>query len=750
MKILFGLIALTTLFVACPSRTNIPETSAEASHIVGLLEVRLEAVGSGAGAQARARFVNPALFGKLSSQNVGALPYYTDTNLAFTRRQVSFVDFNDSAATADINTTGATRYISATFDLVNNTPTTFDNLTLHAVSVPGITIGGTGFATVQRGDGTLETNPAVLQKILPADSMGLTQTGITPVADLGDLQWLLQYDGNDLETQTAAFTPPLSVLALDYGFVARSKNVNGRTLASGGGIGQVTFSYKLPKINPRNQNPFGFVIYYVVTNQAQRLHSQPVEQHSTGLLTNPITEGLLVVPGSRLVYREDLIPVAATTNNCIGETAIRIARTNPMDSIYYPFAEKQGVADSPVCYFGASGRRAKSFQLNGSDGNDTATAIATSIAPVFDPHFIMVGTTDVGFGDNDFAIWKVKTNGKSDTNFDTDGLKIIDFAFGGNDQAKAVAIDSAGRIIVVGSSGSDFAIARLTINGVLDTTFSGDGKTTISLNGTSVASGVVIDSTGRIIVVGTSSIGASSNFTIIGLNTDGTIDTSFAFNGKTVISLGDEDTATSVALDNTGKIVIGGYVNSNGNEDFAVVRLTTSGLIDNSFGTNGRQTVNFGGSARAWSVAIYPSSDANANKIILAGKSGTFGSDFAVARLDITGALDPAFDTDGKYTLSFTAVSSEVARAAIIDPNGKLYVGGSTSVGINSNNFAAIRLTATGILDTGFDKDGKATYDINNSNDIASGMILDPYLNLAIAGTAVSATSDFQILVIEE
>jgi hypothetical protein len=61
-----------------------------------------------------------------------------------------------------------------------------------------------------------------------------------------------------------------------------------------------------------------------------------------------------------------------------------------------------------------------------------------------------------------------------------------------------------------------------------------------------------------------------------------------------------------------------------------------------------------------------------------------------------------------------------------------------------------LRLTSTGLLDTTFDTDGKAIYDMNNTNDEAYGMAINSNNDLAIAGTAVSAASDLQILVIEE
>jgi uncharacterized delta-60 repeat protein len=748
----FGLpalaLGLAAMMVACPTANPQPiDTPVQASQkIIGILEVHLDLEGK----TASAKFVDPrALSAKLTPQTVTAYPYYTDTNLAFNRRQVSFVDFNESAATSDINTTGATRYLSATFDLVNNTPTTFDNLILHAVSLPGTTIGGTGFSTVQRGNGTLETDPAVVQKILPSTSMGLTQTGIAPIAGLGDLQWLIRgsAEGTTVEAQAAAFPTPLSVLALDYGFVARN-NSGGRALSSGGGTGQVTFSYKLPKINPRNLNPFGFVIYYVVTKQDLTYASQSVEEHGTNY-TNGLsaftTDGTRVVPGSRLIYREDLVSMS-DRNTCDSDTDIRVARPDVSTNVFYPFAEKLGGTNEPDCAFGASGRRAVSF-----GATDTAAGIAN-----FGSSFYVAGTTST-LG-NDFAVWRVDSSGKSMTSFDADGKVEVDFNAGSNDIARAVTVDGSGRPIVVGESNNDIAVIRLTTAGALDNTFNTNGKVTVNTGGLDSAYAVAVDSGGRIVVAGANFIDANADFVVVRLNANGSLDTSFSVDGIASTTFGSEDIGTSMAIDGNGRIVVGGYTNNNnattGPNDMAVARFLASGTLDLSFSGDGRETVNFDNDDRAWAVAVYPNSDpSNGGKVVLAGQWDGGASDYAVVRLDSSGVLDNTFSDDGKFNATFGAGSfggAEYARAVEIDSSGLLYVGGYTDAGANPDNFGLLRLTSAGTLDTSFDTDGKAIYDFNATDDEAYGMAINSNADLAIAGTAVSGSSDFQVIVIEE
>ena len=75
--------------------------------------------------------------------------------------------------------------------------------------------------------------------------------------------------------------------------------------------------------------------------------------------------------------------------------------------------------------------------------------------------------------------------------------------FGAADGATAVAIQADGRIVVGGNSGGVFALARYDAAGVLDTSFSGDGKQTTDFGGLDSSNDVAIGADGAIVVVGT-------------------------------------------------------------------------------------------------------------------------------------------------------------------------------------------------------------------------------------------------------
>jgi uncharacterized delta-60 repeat protein len=739
----FG-VGLLAFLMAC---LKVDTPQAATPEVVGLLEVRLDLSGN----TTSARMVNPQA---LRPQTVTAYPYYTNANLVFTRKQVSFLDHNDFAATTNINTTGATRYITATFDVSNTTGTNFNNLILHAVSLPqsivgGSTLGGTAFRVVQRGDGQLETDPNVLQKILPAATMDVGETGIRPSAGYGDLQWLLRAESDALEAQAASAILPSGLLALDYGFVVRTNATNSRTLNTGSS-GKITLSYKVPKVNPRNVNPFGFVIYYAVTNQTETYSSQSLEEHGATLHnTTAVTNGVRIVPGSRLLAREDLVPMAYANGGGCSNNTIRIARTSALSSVYYEFPESADNPSEPVCFFGASGRRSISF-----GGADTASALTYGRMNGIADRYFVAGTTN-RFGNNDFAIWKLDLRGKTDLNNQSGQVlsgQIIDIGTSSDDQAAAIAFDSGTnqKIVVAGSSNNDFAVVRSLIDGTLDTSFSVDGKAIVDLGTVERAAAVAIDSSGKIVVAGSSSIGVGANFTVFRLTSAGVMDTSFSGDGIATFSIGGEDIVTSMQLDSNGDIYVAGYSNFGGSNDMAVMRLNDDGTLDAGFSGDGKHTLDFGGDDRAWAVAVYPNSDPNGNadKLVLAGQFATAQTDFAVARLGTNGLEDITFgNASGKQYFSFAGSSNESARAVGVDVVGRLYVGGYTNAGDHPDNFAVLRLNGAGALDTSFSQDGKTIIDMNSSDDEAYGMFLRGS-DVVLAGTRVDSSSDFQITVL--
>lgn len=194
--------------------------------------------------------------------------------------------------------------------------------------------------------------------------------------------------------------------------------------------------------------------------------------------------------------------------------------------------------------FSSDGKKTIAFNLGGT-GNDRATSLALQS----DGAIVIGGSASSAVGDGDFAIARIKKNGSMDKTFSGDGRKTIEFNMGASqeDQATGVAIQADGKIVLggfaqVSATGDfDFAAARLTTDGELDTSFSTDGKKTIPFNeggsDNDIANGVVIQTDGKIVLFGHAlrTDPANTDFAVARLDEDGQLDTSFATGGLKTI-----------------------------------------------------------------------------------------------------------------------------------------------------------------------------------------------------------------------
>jgi uncharacterized delta-60 repeat protein len=201
--------------------------------------------------------------------------------------------------------------------------------------------------------------------------------------------------------------------------------------------------------------------------------------------------------------------------------------------------------------------------------------------------------------------------------------------------ALAVALDSQGRIVLGGyaynGSDDDFALARYTAGGALDPTFGTGGKviTPMGTSSNDQIDSLALDAQGRIVVGGHSGPFPSRDFAIWRFDANGNPDTSFN-GGRAVTSIGvNTDTASAVAIDGQGRILEAGTTNNGTSDDFGVVRWTTLGALDHSFGSDGRMVSGFGPSSQDDANAL--TIDAR-QRIIVAGDTNGAGGGFAVAR----------------------------------------------------------------------------------------------------------------------
>lgn len=357
---------------------------------------------------------------------------------------------------------------------------------------------------------------------------------------------------------------------------------------------------------------------------------------------------------------------------------------------------------------------------SGPDGVVLTTAIQS------DGKIIIGGDFTFYDGNARNNIARLNEDGSLDNSFDP--------GKGASGPIQTISIQGDGKIIIGGEfitydETSIRCIARLNVDGSLDTTFKTGTGASIQWQKASVFTSSIQDD-GKIIIGGNfQSYNYISRNRIARLNTDGSLDTSFEI-GKGINNnylSGMNDRVLVTAIQSDGKIIIAG--------DFSIfpqnkiARLNTDGSIDTSFNT--------GTGANNQVITISIQKD---GKIIIGGRFTLFDQKATnrIVRLNTDGSLDTSFDSGTPIPQS-----SDRIHATAIQSDGKIIIGGTILTYKNEsfviNRFA--RLNTDGSLDTLFNHEAGVnslinTISIQNDGKIIIGGWFNSYFGSTINNIA--------------
>jgi uncharacterized delta-60 repeat protein len=292
-----------------------------------------------------------------------------------------------------------------------------------------------------------------------------------------------------------------------------------------------------------------------------------------------------------------------------------------------------------------------------------------------------------------FALVRFNTNGTIDSSFGTDGRVLTAFAGQHYIFCNAMALQSDGYIVTAGNVGCDIGICRYKPNGVPDSTFGTNGQQVIDAGGCDKANAIAIQPDKKIIIAGGSTTGITGVFLLLRITATGVVDSSFGTNGKTLATpRATYNEISSCALQADGKIVAGGTAKYFSTA-FALGRYTADGLPDSTFGTNGLTQLQFAGDNYPRSLAL----QAN-QKIVFGGWVNDGGTlEIALARFNTNGLLDSTFGYKGQVLTQNN--NGNFGYSLVIQPDAKIVVGGYTYNASTGNDFAVTRYNASnGVL----------------------------------------------------
>ncbi|MEM7256082.1 MAG: LamG-like jellyroll fold domain-containing protein, partial [Pseudomonadota bacterium] len=349
--------------------------------------------------------------------------------------------------------------------------------------------------------------------------------------------------------------------------------------------------------------------------------------------------------------------------------------------------------DSVLLKLNADGSIDTSFGIGGYADNSSIGYIH-NVTEQPDGKILVTGSLS-----GDLYLARYNANGTIDFTFATGGVTTL--LGTGFNTGTDISVQSDGRIVVVGDFGNDSIIARYTSTGIPDSGFGSGGSVVVNLGST-------FESLESVATLADGSIIAEGETSIVKLDTNGAFDT--GFDGDGILDVGNRLYGTAVQAD--GKFLVTGGTGS----ALFVNRYHSDGSLDTDFGTGGTAAWSFT-SATGYSIAQQAD-----GKLVVAGFTDTYPTQWVAVRLHTDGSLDTDFASGGAWIQDTSTDYSEAYAASVYNDgtSEKIVIGGyTTRDSFDSNTWlSVVRLNQNGSLDHSISTntlDGNPTYLENRS-----------------------------------
>lgn len=341
---------------------------------------------------------------------------------------------------------------------------------------------------------------------------------------------------------------------------------------------------------------------------------------------------------------------------------------------------------------------------------------------------------------SDFTLSRLNSSGGLDSSFGNGGRIMTDFLpnYSGPitlsaDVATAMAQRPDGKIVLCGNSFvivnsalvSNFAVSVYNPDGSLDSSFNPNGPLPGTLviepdnaSSFSSANAVAIQDDNKILLAGLTVDPTNFfDFTILRLNTDGSLDTSFNPSGSTpgvlvlnFLSTPSVEVPLSIVYNSdTGEIYVGGTGAFEPSQllDFALVKLASDGSLVDAFGNHGIANTDVLGASQD---VIYSLQLQSSGQVVAAGSTNTSVS--ALRYQASNGAVDSGFGDSGLFNTdgidgSNASITVTLMNSAI-QADDSVFIVGKFRTGIDPtrSEIALVKLLSNGQQDTSFNPAG--------------------------------------------
>ena len=361
-----------------------------------------------------------------------------------------------------------------------------------------------------------------------------------------------------------------------------------------------------------------------------------------------------------------------------------------------------GTYDFALTRYMADGSVDPSFGSDGKVRTDFASSYDWAYALALQPDgkIVVGGVTDAS-GSRDFGLARYLPDGSLDTTFGDGGRVVANLRPLSADTVYGLAVQPDGKILAGGTTfpdavvlrpNADFILARFMPDGSPDAAFGLGGAVTTDFGSESWddAKTLALQPDGSVVLGGSTNAGNSPGVLFgadqLGLaryTPQGLLDSTFGDGGTVTVDGGSMvEAIRALTLTPNGAIVAAGFVNGEHRGDMLLARFTRSGALDAAFGAGGMTITDLGsGSERLEGVALQPD-----GWIVAAGQVAmNRHADFAIVRYDPLGRLDPSFGRQGLASFDF-AGREDRTHALSLQPDGAI-----VAVGQSETNFAIAR-----------------------------------------------------------
>jgi uncharacterized delta-60 repeat protein len=378
-------------------------------------------------------------------------------------------------------------------------------------------------------------------------------------------------------------------------------------------------------------------------------------------------------------------------------------------------------------HFGSGGRVRVQFGVGTEPSSEAFAGVVDRAG-----HLVATGNATNSQDGLNLLIVRYLSNGALDSSFGFGGSVVTQVGLGPFPTSNGVGVTTQpdGKLIVASSATDDFgfpafALSRFTPSGALDDSFGARG-TIVTQLGSAVTDApssepiaMVAQHDGKLLLVGKGSDRAGNDQVVVARYTGTGLDRDFGSQGSVVAQLGQGSERFSeglaVALGRGQRpIVVGNATDKAGREQVAMMRLTASGVLDQTFGQRGVRLAQLGtGSApssRALAVVVLAN-----QRIVVVGDAtdGKGHQAVAIARFTSSGRYDKNFGKNGRLVVQLGTpcpqCSSEgafsSADSVAVAGGGKILIGGQAS-SRGGYNVLLARFTSRGRLDRTFGAKG--------------------------------------------